>query len=102
MDDYDTKAEDFKVVLILESLVNRHQNIKLALKPFSKLVILKIAPTHLNCCFHFVTGKTFGHSRINTGVYEDAHVSCSRVMSWLSVPIGDGGNPSPSGEARLV
>jgi hypothetical protein len=41
MDDYDTKAEDFKVVLILESLVNRHQNIKLALKPFSKLVILR-------------------------------------------------------------
>ena len=84
MDNNNAKTESFEIVPVFKPPVSCYQNIKLVLKLFYKLVIFKMVPAHFERCFHFVASETFNYSGIDTGVHEDAHVSCSRVMSWLN------------------
>jgi|HubBroStandDraft_1064217.scaffolds.fasta_scaffold622292_1 hypothetical protein len=67
-----------------ESSVNRDQSVKPVLEERHKLIILKLMPTEIDRRRYLMAGECLCHARIDAGVWKDAHVIWSMVISRLS------------------
>ena len=84
VNDYDSHPKIAQVVFVLESLVGGNEDIEVRCNHGQQNMISKVLPTKIKRCFDFMISNNLGCSRINAGVYKDAHDNCSIVSAWPS------------------
>lgn len=84
VNDYDSDRKIAQVVFVLKSLVGGKEDIEVRCNLGQENMIPKVLPAKVKRCRDFMAGNNLGRSRINAGVYKDAHDNCSMVSACPS------------------